>query len=246
VTGLATHDELGILGDAFDTLLGERVATLSEVERERDALNDSIIEVLGSVAKLSQKDLTIKGVVAEGIRRTQEAGERMGQTETTTDELVAAVQTIAAALEQQTRTALALMKRSQAIVKTTEETSEQLKEQSAHTLSLLVRERWPEMAVHLSVQADTVNAAAVRFWQGVGVTRVILLRELSLEEIAEFRQACPDMELEVFVHGALCIACSGRCLLSGYFNHGDANQGSCTNSCRWGYRAPSSRCLPGD
>jgi putative protease len=76
----------------------------------------------------------------------------------------------------------------------------------------------------------------VKFWQSVGLTRVILSRELSLDEVAEIRQACPDMELEVFVHGALCIAYSGRCLLSGYFNHRDANQGTCTNSCRWDYK----------
>jgi len=103
-------------------------------------------------------------------------------------------------------------------------------------LIMLVRERWPEMPIHLSVQANTVNSAGVRFWQSVGLTRVILSRELSLEEIAEIRQACPDMEIEVFVHGALCIAYSGRCLLSGYFNHRDANQGTCTNSCRWDYK----------
>ena len=74
------------------------------------------------------------------------------------------------------------------------------------------------------------------FWQSVGVKRIILSRELSLDEVAETRDACPDMELEVFVHGALCIAYSGRCLLSGYFNHRDPNQGSCTNSCRWDYK----------
>ena len=100
----------------------------------------------------------------------------------------------------------------------------------------LVRERWPEVPIHLSVQANTMNYAAVRFWKKLGVSRVILSRELSLNEVAEIRQECPDMELEVFVHGALCIAYSGRCLLSGYFNHRDANQGSCTNSCRWGYK----------
>jgi putative protease len=100
----------------------------------------------------------------------------------------------------------------------------------------LVRERWPGMPVHLSVQANTVNHAAVRFWTGVGIKRVILSRELSLEEIAEIRQECPDTELEVFVHGALCVAYSGRCLLSGYFNHRDPNQGTCTNSCRWDYK----------
>ncbi|MBS1228515.1 MAG: peptidase [Proteobacteria bacterium] len=100
----------------------------------------------------------------------------------------------------------------------------------------LVRETWPEMPVHLSVQANTVNFAAVRFWQKLGVSRIILSRELSLDEVAEIRQQCPDIELEVFVHGALCVAYSGRCLLSGYFNRRDSNQGSCTNSCRWDYQ----------
>ncbi len=103
-------------------------------------------------------------------------------------------------------------------------------------LIAMVRERWPEVAIHLSVQANTVNFAAVKFWQSLGLTRVILSRELSLDEIEEIRQQCPDIELEVFVHGALCIAYSGRCLLSGYFNHRDANQGTCTNSCRWDYK----------
>lgn len=103
-------------------------------------------------------------------------------------------------------------------------------------LIMLVRERWPEMEIHLSVQANTVNSAAVKFWNSVGVKRIILSRELSLDQVAEIRQDCPDSELEVFVHGALCIAYSGRCLLSGYFNHRDANQGSCTNACRWDYK----------
>jgi len=103
-------------------------------------------------------------------------------------------------------------------------------------LIMMVRETWPEMPVHLSVQANTVNFAAVRFWKQLGVSRIILSRELSLDEVAEIRQECPDIELEVFVHGALCIAYSGRCLLSGYFNHRDPNQGTCTNSCRWDYK----------
>ncbi len=107
-------------------------------------------------------------------------------------------------------------------------------------LIMMVRERWPEMPVHLSVQANTVNFAAVKFWKSVGVERIILSRELSLDEIKEIRQECPDMELEVFVHGALCIAYSGRCLLSGYFNHRDPNQGSCTNACRWDYKTSES------
>jgi len=102
-------------------------------------------------------------------------------------------------------------------------------------LIMLVRENWPDMPVHLSVQANTVNYASVKFWYQQGLTRVILSRELGLEEIEEIRQQCPEMELEVFVHGALCIAYSGRCLLSGYLNHRDPNQGTCTNSCRWKY-----------
>ena len=103
-------------------------------------------------------------------------------------------------------------------------------------LIMLVRERWPEATIHLSVQANTMNYASVKFWQQVGVKRIILSRELSLDQVEEIRQQCPDMELEVFVHGALCIAYSGRCLLSGYFNHRDANQGTCTNACRWDYK----------
>jgi len=103
-------------------------------------------------------------------------------------------------------------------------------------LIMLVRQHWSDMPIHLSVQANTVNSAGVKFWQSMGLTRVILSRELSLDEVAAIRDDCPDMELEVFVHGALCIAYSGRCLLSGYFNHRDANQGTCTNSCRWDYK----------
>lgn len=114
-------------------------------------------------------------------------------------------------------------------------------------LILMVRETWPEMEIHLSVQANTVNAAAVRFWQQVGIKRVILSRELSIDQIAEIRQACPDMELEVFVHGALCIAYSGRCLLSGYLNHRDPNQGTCTNTCRWDFNVkPAKEDASGD
>jgi putative protease len=103
-------------------------------------------------------------------------------------------------------------------------------------LIMMVREQFPDMPVHLSVQANTVNYADVKFWQKLGVSRIILSRELSLDEVAEIRQECPDVELEVFIHGALCIAYSGRCLLSGYFNHRDSNQGTCTNSCRWDYK----------
>ncbi len=108
-------------------------------------------------------------------------------------------------------------------------------------LIMLVRERWPDVVIHLSVQANTMNYASVKFWQQVGIRRIILSRELSLDQVAEIRQECPDMELEVFVHGALCIAYSGRCLLSGYFNHRDANQGTCTNACRWDYKVSAAQ-----
>ncbi len=104
-------------------------------------------------------------------------------------------------------------------------------------LIMMVKDKWPEVPIHLSVQSNVVNYAAVKFWHRQGIERVILSRELSLDEIEEIRMQCPEMELEVFVHGALCIAYSGRCLLSGYMNHRDPNQGSCTNACRWKYQA---------
>ncbi len=93
-------------------------------------------------------------------------------------------------------------------------------------LIMMVRERWPEMQIHLSVQANAVNFATVRFWKNQGLTRVILSRELSIPEIAEIQQECPDMELEVFVHGAALHCVLRTCLLSGYMNHRDSNQGS--------------------
>jgi putative protease len=102
-------------------------------------------------------------------------------------------------------------------------------------LIMMVKDKFPEQVIHLSVQANAINYATVKFWKNAGISRIILSRELSLDEVKEIRQECPDIELEVFVHGALCIAYSGRCLLSGYFNHRDPNQGSCTNSCRWKY-----------
>jgi putative protease len=108
-------------------------------------------------------------------------------------------------------------------------------------LIMMVRERFPDMPIHLSVQSNVVNYAAVKFWQSFGLTRIILSRELSLKEVGEIREQCPDMELEVFVHGALCIAYSGRCLLSGYLSHRDSNQGACTNTCRWKYNAYEAR-----
>jgi putative protease len=108
-------------------------------------------------------------------------------------------------------------------------------------LIMMVREAFPDMPIHLSVQSNVVNYAAVKFWQQVGLSRIILSRELSLKEVREIREQCPDMELEVFVHGALCIAYSGRCLLSGYMSHRDSNQGACTNTCRWKYNTYEAR-----
>uniref|UniRef100_UPI002FC7A532 prephenate-dependent tRNA uridine(34) hydroxylase TrhP n=2 Tax=Pseudomonas TaxID=286 RepID=UPI002FC7A532 len=108
-------------------------------------------------------------------------------------------------------------------------------------LIMLVREHFPQMPIHLSVQANAVNWASVKFWQQQGLSRVILSRELSLEEIGEIKDNAPGMQLEVFVHGALCMAYSGRCLLSGYINKRDPNQGSCTNACRWQYQAETAQ-----
>ncbi len=102
-------------------------------------------------------------------------------------------------------------------------------------LIAMVHEKYPEQEIHLSVQSNAVNWATVKFWYQNGVRRVVLSRELSMQEIREIREKVPEMELEVFVHGALCIAYSGRCLLSGYINKRDANQGTCTNACRWNY-----------
>ena len=103
-------------------------------------------------------------------------------------------------------------------------------------LIFLMQNHFPDVALHLSVQANTTNWASVKFWQEQGIERVILSRELSIEEIAEIRRHVPSMEIEVFVHGALCMAYSGRCLLSGYINKRDPNQGACTNACRWSYK----------
>jgi len=98
------------------------------------------------------------------------------------------------------------------------------------------RERYPDIPIHLSTQANTVNWMTVKFWRELGLSRVILSRELRLEEIQKMHDAVPDIELEAFVHGAICISYSGRCLISNYLHGRDANQGTCTNSCRWEYQ----------
>ncbi len=100
----------------------------------------------------------------------------------------------------------------------------------------IVKSIIPEMEVHLSTQASTTNYAAVNFWYEHGVRRIILARELSLEEIKEIiKKSPPDMKIETFVHGAMCISYSGRCLLSNYMVSRDANRGDCAHSCRWRY-----------
>jgi len=93
----------------------------------------------------------------------------------------------------------------------------------------------PDIPIHLSTQANTVNIEGVKYWQAQGVKRIVLARELTLEEIKEIHQAIPEMELEIFVHGSMCISYSGRCLLSHYMAGRSANNGDCAQPCRWNY-----------
>ena len=92
----------------------------------------------------------------------------------------------------------------------------------------------PNLQIHISTQANNTNWASVQVWKDMGASRVVLAREISINEIAEIREKC-DVELEMFVHGAMCISYSGRCLMSNYFTGRDANRGSCAQSCRWKY-----------
>lgn len=103
-------------------------------------------------------------------------------------------------------------------------------------LIMLMMENFPNEIIHISVQANTINYAAVKFWQKNGAKRIIVSREISIKEMQEIHAACPEMELESFVHGAICMAYSGRCLISNYLSSRDGNQGACTNSCRWEYK----------
>lgn len=102
-------------------------------------------------------------------------------------------------------------------------------------LVYLARSVAPNLKVNLSTQANTLNYKAVEFWRNLGVTRVILARELSIEEIAEIRERVPDIEIETFIHGAMCISYSGRCLLSDYRAGRPSNRGECVQACRWHY-----------
>ena len=99
---------------------------------------------------------------------------------------------------------------------------------------MMCRNLIPEMELHISTQANNTNWAAVNAWKALGAKRVVLAREMSLEEIREIRTRC-DVDLEMFIHGAMCISYSGRCLLSNYFTGRDSNRGSCAQSCRWKY-----------
>lgn len=100
----------------------------------------------------------------------------------------------------------------------------------------LVRESYPEAVIHLSVQSNNTNWAQVKFWEKQGVERVILSRELSIKEMKEIHEHNPNMELEAFVHGSICMSYSGRCLISNYLSMKDPNQGTCSHSCRWEYK----------
>lgn len=93
----------------------------------------------------------------------------------------------------------------------------------------------PNLPIHLSTQANTLNKYTVEFWAGQGVERVVLARELSFDEIKEIGEHNPNTELEIFVHGAMCVSYSGRCLLSNYLDGRDANRGECVQACRWNY-----------
>ena len=95
--------------------------------------------------------------------------------------------------------------------------------------------KYPKLPVHISTQANITNKYIANFWHKQGAERVVLARELSLKEIKEIKDYNPNLELEAFIHGAMCISYSGRCLLSEYFNHRDANQGDCVQACRWNY-----------
>lgn len=100
----------------------------------------------------------------------------------------------------------------------------------------IAKEVVPQIDIHISTQANNVNYATFNFWHKMGATRVVSARELSLEEIAQIRaNISPELEIETFVHGAMCISYSGRCLLSNYFTGRDANLGACTHPCRWKY-----------
>jgi len=103
-------------------------------------------------------------------------------------------------------------------------------------LIYLVRQEFPDAIIHLSVQANNTNWAQVKFWESMGIKRIILSREISIKEMKEIHENCPNMELEAFVHWAICMAYSWRCLISNYLSNRDPNQGTCSHSCRWEFK----------
>ena len=124
-------------------------------------------------------------------------------------------------------------------------TLEIIKDANPHALIIsdfgiyrVVREHLKNIDIHISTQTNILNSEAVKFWRDLGARRVILARELSLDKIEKIRKEVPDIELEMFVHGAQCMAYSGRCLLSDYMTKGErlANQGNCAQACRWSYK----------
>ena len=100
----------------------------------------------------------------------------------------------------------------------------------------LVREHAPNLRIHVSTQANNTNWMSVKTWKEMGAKRVILAREMSINEIKKIREKVPDVEIEVFIHGAMCMTYSGRCLLSNYFTGRDSNRGICAQDCRWNYK----------
>lgn len=110
----------------------------------------------------------------------------------------------------------------------------------------LIKKHYPKAELHLSVQATATNYETVRFWRDQGVKRIILARELSLKEITRIHKEVPNIELEGFIHGAMCMSYSGRCLLSNYMTGRDANQGDCAHPCRWNYKVLEEAKRPGE
>ena len=100
----------------------------------------------------------------------------------------------------------------------------------------IIKSEIPNAEIHLSTQASCINSAAAKMYKKIGFSRIILGREASIEDIKKIKQAAPDLDIETFVHGAMCMAYSGRCLLSSYFSSRSANQGDCAHSCRWNYK----------
>lgn len=99
----------------------------------------------------------------------------------------------------------------------------------------MAREQCPDKEIHISTQANNTNSSTFKFWKSLGATRCVAARELSLAELKQIKSNISDMEIEVFIHGAMCMSYSGRCLLSNFMTGRDANQGACTHPCRWKY-----------